>query len=224
MSAHTATILKQDAIGRIALVEADDGPRIRREPAFAARGLRWLARRVAGNEARALQQLAAIDGLPKLLGWDGRVLDRSYFAGQPMQQAGVRDPEYFRAARRLLLAIHRAGVVHNDLAKEANWLVTASGAPAIIDFQLAWCPQRRGRLFRLLAREDLRHLLKHKRTYCAARLTPVERRLLGRRSWIGTLWFATGKRVYRFVTRRLMRWEDNEGAGPEPRPAERQSS
>ena len=29
-------------------------------------------------------------------------------------------------------------------------------------------------------------------------------------------WFATGKPVYRFVTRRLLHWEDNEGQGPKP--------
>lgn len=221
LDGHT---LKQDAIGRIALLEACDPPRIRREPLRAAPGLRWLARAVAANEARALRRLADLDGLPRLLGWDGRVLDRSYFAGQPMQQAGPRDPAYFQAARRLLLAIHRHGVVHNDLAKEANWLVTATGAPAIIDFQLAWCPRRPGRLFRLLAREDLRHLLKHKRTYCPERLTPVEHRLLARRSWIREIWFATGKRLYRLVTRRLLHWEDNEGLGRAASPSAQSES
>ena len=46
---------------------------------------------------------------------------------------------------------------------------------------------------RLLAREDLRHLLKHKRTYCPQALTPVERRVLKRHSWLREAWFATGK-------------------------------
>ena len=46
---------------------------------------------------------------------------------------------------------------------------------------------------RLLAREDLRHLLKHKRTYCPQALTPTERRVLQRRSWVRQAWFATGK-------------------------------
>jgi hypothetical protein len=69
---------------------------------------------------------------------------------------------------------------------------------------------------RLLAREDLRHLLKHKRTYCPQALTPVERNVLQHRSWLRNAWFATGKPVYRFVTRRLLHWEDNEGQGPKP--------
>jgi len=63
------------------------------------------------------------------------------------------------------------------------------------------------------AREDLRHLLKHKRTYCPDALTDRERRILASPSWIARAWRASGKRVYLFVTRRLLRWQDREGAG-----------
>ena len=126
------------------------------------------------------------------------------------------DVPYFRLARRRLQALHRCGFAHNDLAKEANWLVLADGTPAIIDFQLAVCGAPRSRWMRLLAREDLRHLLKHKRTYCPQSITPIERRLLKRRSWVRDLWFRTGKPMYRFITRKVLKWEDNEGQGPQP--------
>lgn len=150
--------------------------------------------------------------VPQLLAWDGRHLDRSFMAGDAMYQRPPRgDLAWFRAARRLLQQLHRNGVAHNDLAKEANWLVTEDGRPALIDFQLAVIGNPRSRWMRLLAREDLRHLLKHKRMYCRESLTPVERRVLKRTSWVRELWFATGKPVYRFVTRRILHWEDNEG-------------
>ena len=109
--------------------------------------------------------------------------------------------------------MHRLGVARNDLAKEPNWLVRDDGQPALIDFQLGWYSPRRSSLFRLLAREDLRHLLKHKRHYLPHTLTPVERRVLARRSWIARAWSASGKRAYNFVTRRLLRYRDNEGLG-----------
>ena len=161
-----------------------------------------------------------VDGLaatPQLLRWDGRVLDRSYLDGAAMYQRPPRgDRAYFHDARRLLQQLHARGIAHNDLAKEANWLVLTDGKPAIIDFQLATRGDPRSRWMRLLAREDLRHLLKHKRMYCPQALTPVERRLLKRHSWLRDAWFATGKPVYRFVTRRLLHWEDNEGQGPKP--------
>ena len=104
--------------------------------------------------------------------------------------------------------------VHDEL--HARCLVLDDGRPAIIDFQLAVRGDPRSRWMRLLAREDLRHLLKHKRMYCRAALTPVEKRVLGRTSWLRDLWFRTGKPVYRVVTRKILKWEDNEGQGPKP--------
>ena len=147
-----------------------------------------------------------------LLGWDGEVLVRSWIEGRPMQVARPRDPDYFRQANALVRRIHGAGVIHNDLAKEPNWLVRDDGRPALIDFQLAWAPRRRGRLFRALAREDLRHLLKHKRYYCADRLTARQRAILARPGPLSRVWMKFGKPVYLFVTRRLLGWQDREGA------------
>jgi len=210
--------LKADSFGRIALMRDEAGMLfVRRDLGHVPLWLRlpawWLARR----EARGLRQVLGADAVPQLLRWDGRRLDRSYLEGAAMYQRPPRgDRAYFRLARRRLQALHRLGLAHNDLAKEANWLVLADGTPAIIDFQLAVRGRPRARWMRLLAREDLRHLLKHKRTYCPEAITPVERRLLKRRSWVRELWFAMGKPVYRFVTRRVLKWEDNEGQGPKP--------
>ncbi|QDH69134.1 serine/threonine protein kinase [Lysobacter alkalisoli] len=209
--------LKSDSFGRIALMRGEHGLFVRRDLVHVPLWLRlpawWLARR----EARALQAVVGLDAVPQLLAWNGRRLDRSYMDGAAMYQRPPRgDLVYFREARRLLQRLHRHGIAHNDLAKEANWLVQADGSPGIIDFQLAVRGNPRSRWMRLLAREDLRHLLKHKRTYCPAAITPVERRVLKRHSWLREVWFATGKPVYRFVTRRLLKWEDNEGQGPKP--------
>jgi RIO-like serine/threonine protein kinase len=113
----------------------------------------------------------------------------------------------------LLRQLHRAGVVHNDLAKEPNLLVLHDGSPAVIDFQLAAHSSGRGRLFRIAAYEDIRHLLKHKRTYCAQRLTQRERDILANPSPLSRVWMATVKPIYLFVTRRLLGWADREGAG-----------
>lgn len=213
---HTET-LKADSFGSVTLVRQPGGAWIRRDWSTAWWGARAIARALARREAAALRALHGQSAIPELLAWEPNRLDRSLLEGCAMYQRPPRaDPAYFHAARRLLQQVHRRGVVHNDLAKEANWLVLADGTPALIDFQLAVRGDPRARWMRLLAREDLRHLLKHKRTYCPDALTPVERRLLGRRSWLRNLWFATGKPVYRFVTRTLLHWEDNEGRGPRP--------
>ena len=217
VSAVEVTALKADSFGRIALMRDGDGLFVRRDLRHVPWWLRlpawWLARR----EALALRKVDGLAATPQLLRWDGRRLDRSYMAGAAMYQSPPHgDRAYFRQARRLLQQLHRRGLAHNDLAKEANWLVLTDGTPAIIDFQLATRGDPRSRWMRLLAREDLRHLLKHKRTYCRDALTPVERRLLKRHSWVREAWFATGKPIYRFITRRVLKWEDNEGQGPKP--------
>ena len=213
----TEELLKADHFGSITRVDDARGLRIRCETKTAAFGLRWFARWVAGHEARSLTALAELPGIPRLLHWDGVTLERSFIDGRPMHEAQPRDPAYFHAARKLLLAMHARGVAHNDLAKEPNWLVTHDGRPALVDFQMGWVSPKHGPLFRLLAREDLRHMLKHKRHYLPDTLTPIERRVLAQRSWIARTWKASGKRVYNFVTRRILNYADNEGRGADDR-------
>ena len=206
-------LLKADELGRIEIVERDGVRMIRRDIAAARWWARSFARRAAAREARALSQLDTIDGVPALLGWDGHELLRAYISGAPMQQAQPRDRGYYRDALRLLAQLHRHGIVHNDLAKEPNWLVREDGSPALVDFQIAWTRGRRGRLFRSLAREDLRHLLKHKRTYCPDALSARQRAILAAPAPHSRLWRATGKRLYKLIARRLFGYWDNEGKG-----------
>ncbi len=210
-------VLKRDAFGTVSLLLEGDRALVVRDTRAARFGAHWLARRLARREARALDRLRGVVGIPQLACFDGRVLLREYLTGAPLHVARPRDPAFFRAAFRLLRRMHRAGVVHNDLAKEPNWLETERGAPALIDFQLAAVFPRRGALFRLLAREDLRHLLKHKRSYVPDALTARERTLLASPSWLARLWRAVVKPPYRLVTRRLLGWRDRPG------PAERET-
>jgi RIO-like serine/threonine protein kinase len=182
-----------------------------------ARGwARGLARYLMQREHRALTRLtcaAPLDGIPRVISYGGNTLVRSWIDGTPMHVAQPRDPAYFREAMKLVRRLHAADVLHNDLAKESNWLVTPDGKPALVDFQLASTLSRRGRFARSLGHDDLRHLLKHKRTYLPERLTARERTILARPSLASRIWMATGKPAYLFVTRKVLRWRDREGAG-----------
>ena len=142
---------------------------------------------------------------------------RSRAAGskaRPCRSRKPRDPAYFRAASRLLRRLHAANVIHNDLAKETNWLVTPDGRPALVDFQLAMTLTQRGALARALGHDDIRHLLKHKRTYLPEALTAREKRILAHAvaGLAGSGWPAA-RRPLSFVTRRIFHWRDREGAG-----------
>ncbi len=204
--------LKRDLFGEVLLQSGPAGPAVVRNTAVARWWLRPVARRLLNREARALAMLDGIDGVPELLTHERDLLHRSYLDGEPLYQARPRDTAWFNEAARLLRRLHRAGVCHNDLAKEPNLLVRSDGTPGFIDFQLASCSRHRSRLFRVAAYEDIRHLLKHKRTYCPDHLTRREQGILANPSPVSRIWMGTVKPVYLFVTRRLLGWADREGA------------
>jgi hypothetical protein len=166
------------------------------------------------REKKALSLAKGLNVGPELL-WAGqRALVRGFIDGVALHLAKPHgDVAYFRSAKRALHRLHRAGICHNDLAKEQNWLVGRDGCAYLTDFQLAACFKRRSRLFRIAAYEDLRHLLKHKRSYAPEALTPRERKILARKSAVASLWLMTGKKVYRAVTRGLFNFTDREGGG-----------
>jgi RIO-like serine/threonine protein kinase len=208
-------VLKRDLFGAIELgrLSGRQGLVTRRLVSEGAWLLRPLARLFAWREVIALRRLEGIAGVPRLIAWQRGIIYRSYLEGTTVAEARPRDPRFYAAARRLLWQVHRRGVAHNDSAKRVNWLVLADGSPGLIDFQLSLAIGRHSRLARTTRREDLRHLLKHKRFNCRQALTPGEKRLLRRRSVVARLWYDLYQRPYFFVTRRLLHWADREGRG-----------
>ena len=204
--------LKRDLFGDVTLKIVDDEAIVVRDTRCARWWTRWIARRLLLREARALAALDGIDGVPTLLHLDRDRLERCYIDGAPLHVARPGNATWFAASAHLLRRLHRAGVCHNDLAKEPNLLVCSDGSPAIIDYQLAWHDRTRSRLFRIAAYEDIRHLLKHKRTYRPDLLTSRERRILANPTPASRLIKGTFKPVYLFITRRLLGWADREGA------------
>jgi hypothetical protein len=173
-----------------------------------------LAYHLFSRERRALALARELHVGPDLL-WAGRrALVRGFINGVALHLAKpVGDVAYFRSAKEALRKLHRAGICHNDLAKEQNWLRGHDGRAYVTDFQLAVCFKSRSRLFRIAAYEDLRHLLKHKRTYAPEALTPQERKILARKSLPARIWLMTGKKVYRAITRGVFNFTDREGGG-----------
>jgi predicted Ser/Thr protein kinase len=173
-----------------------------------------LARHLFARERRALERAHNLKVGPELL-WAGRqALVRGFIDGVALHLAKpFDDAAYFRSAKQALHKLHRARICHNDLAKEQNWLVGRDGCAYLTDFQLATCFRSRGLIFRIAAYEDLRHMLKHKRNYAPSGLTRKERQILARKSLLASVWLATGKKVYRAITRGLFNFTDREGGG-----------
>lgn len=172
------------------------------------RPLAWV---LARREIRALEAVRGIEGTPTLLSTDSGGLIRDWLDGSPIHIARPAAREWYKGAHRILRDMRRRGITHNDLAKPQNWLMRPNGDPAVIDFQLASVHRSRGRLYRMMAYEDFRHLLKQKASFAPQLMTPTARRILKRRSLPSRIWLATGKKVYNFFTRRLLNWSDGEG-------------
>jgi hypothetical protein len=131
----------------------------------------WVGRRTAHNELKLLESLADLKGIPALAGpvrAGGPVLDnavaREYIAGHPL---GNREPvadTFFHDLDRLLRGMHERRIVYVDLHKRENIIVTETGEPCLIDFQISllwprWLPL--GPLFKIFCRSDEYHLMKH---------------------------------------------------------------
>jgi hypothetical protein len=173
-----------------------------------------LARHLFARERRALAVAGELGIAPQLLSSGRHALVRSWIDGLPLHIAKPQgERAYFRSAKAALRTLHRSGICHNDLAKEQNWLRGRDGRAYLTDFQLAARFSRRSWLFRIAAYEDLRHLLKHKRRYAPDALTAAERRVLAKKSLLTRIWMATGKKVYYWITRDLLRFTDREGGG-----------
>ena len=102
------------------------------------------ARHLFARERRALALARDLDIGPQLL-WAGRqALVRGFINGVALHLAKpFGDAAYFRSAKQALRRLHRAGICHNDLAKEQNWLRGSDGNAYLTDFQLAGCSASR---------------------------------------------------------------------------------
>ena len=87
-----------------------------------------LAHHLFTRERKALALAKGLDVGPELI-WAGRgALVRGFIDGVALHLAKPRgNIAYFRSAKQALRRLHRAGITHNDLAKEQNWLVGRDG-------------------------------------------------------------------------------------------------
>ncbi len=211
---------------------------------------RWLARNLMARERVALARLAHVPGMPRLLESTGAqygdlvglespgqgmpeqddLLVREATNGAALHQAKSLPLDFFDSLEELVLAVHAQGVCHNDLHKEQNIMVDARGYPGLIDFQLASVHGGDSRSFRTRCHEDLRHIQKHRRRYLrdgrGPEGAPMDASIQAgagaglRRRPLSLLWRRTGKPLYHFITRKVLRrWdgeERRESSGPWP--------
>ena len=81
----------------------------------------------SGASVGALAIAGRLGIAPPLLFAGRNMLVRGWIDGIPLHIAKPHgDVAYFRSAKAALRRLHRAGIAHNDLAKEQNWLYADS--------------------------------------------------------------------------------------------------
>jgi hypothetical protein len=218
--ARPPRLLKSDVFGRVEL--CDTGVR-RVACGNGVPFTRFLARRLMSREKAALECLAGLDGIPRLLRHDENLLVRSFVPGRPLSAALALPENFFDELDALVEAVHARGICHNDLHKEQNILVGDDGRPYLLDFQLASRHASDTRAFRSRAREDLRHVEKHRRRYTRDGRGPRGERTFGRgngnrRSLLARIWRCTGKHVYNAIIHTLLRKPPSEARRPSSGP------
>lgn len=165
----------------------------------------------ARREARALDQLRGVRGVPRLLRQVSRdALLLEYVPGTSAREVppGGLTPLFFERFYRLVDRLHESGIAHCDLRSTGNILVGADGEPHVVDFAAHF---RRGRSWNPVSRwmyakfceADRVAVARLKKSHAPDWLTETEIQALARdrKTWL--------ERTARFVgksIRNVSRW------------------
>ena len=143
---------------------------------------------LVSREDRALARANGLPGIPRYYGLiDAYALVSEYIEAEaaPEVPAALLDEDFFAALEKIVASFHARGVVHCDLKKLDNILVTRDRKPYVIDFTAAFVSGSNplsGLLFDHMRDDDFRGIYKLKRRCAPHLLTPAEERFLDFRS------------------------------------------
>jgi len=141
----------------------------------------WFHRLLLRREAAVYDRLSGVSGVPESLGLlDNQWLILEYVEGEALRQARheLQNPEQFYARLHKVIAdIHAAGVVHGDLKRKENILVTGDEQPCVLDFGTSL--RRDGAfldrlLFDVVSRADFNAWIKVKYASDYTRISPED--------------------------------------------------
>jgi hypothetical protein len=210
-------VLKDDYFARTSFEYLDGAPVVVKESKpWRVLGLELSlpARLLARHGARINRQLSEIEGIPGFIRLDGqRRFARRYIPGRTLQEVPQASGAFFDDLERVVRDLHQSGIAYVDLAKQENIIVGEDGRAYLIDFQISLSlgpfsgilkPLRRA-LFRMLAREDLYHLAKHRSLKARDSMRFEHTFLLSAPSRMNRAHRRVVKPFYNLWTRRLLR-------------------
>lgn len=177
--------------------------------------LRLLGLLLLGRERGAYERLLGLPGIPEYVGQlDPYALLVEYVEGVPASEAPAEllTPDFFKRLHALIAAMHARGVVHGDLKRLDNILVTPAGEPVLIDFSAAFWHGSNpvaALAFPFIWDDDLRAVYKLKSRRVPEQLAAEERAFLERRSLVERL-FRWSREYFRRPVQRLAGSEPDE--------------
>jgi len=157
--------------------------------------VRWYGRWQIRREASIYRKLAGIPGVPQYFGRIGKnAMAIEYVEGERISHWKRRElpPELFTRLWGLIDAIHSRGIVHIDLRKRDNILISPSGEVFIIDFNASFRfdPGSRGARWFLPTLKKIDHFgfLKWKAALAPSQLSEAERQAFRRMSFLRRFW------------------------------------
>ncbi|HZK79627.1 MAG TPA: hypothetical protein VFC46_01135 [Humisphaera sp.] len=168
--------VKHDFMAATGFYEDDAGRRvvlkIGRVASMFGLPLTWIGRFLCRRETRFYRKLADLPNVPKLIGQVGDTgFVHEYVHGRPLAANKPVPDGFFDQCMELLAEIHRRGIAYVDTNKPENILLGDDGRPYLIDFQISWDFRF---LLKRMQREDIYHILKHKKRLRRDELTHEE--------------------------------------------------
>ena len=143
---------------------------------------------LVAREDHALARANGLPGIPRYYGLiDPYALVTEYIEAEAAPEVPREwlDEDLFTALEKIVTSFHARGVVHCDLKKLDNILVTRDRKPFVIDFTAAFVSGSNpfsGLLFDHMRDDDFRGIYKLKRRFAPHLLTPEEETFLDFRS------------------------------------------
>lgn len=169
---------------------------------------RLLGSYLVWRERVALARAQGLPGIPGLVGTMGpyalvtEFVDAVEVTSAPPD---LLDEAFFDQLHELIEGLHSRGIVHGDLKKLENILVSSTGQPYIVDFTAAFVNGSdpvAALVFSLVSDDDLRAICKLKQRCAPHLLTPEEAAFLEQRSAIERF-FRWSRRYVRFLAKFL---------------------
>ncbi len=179
----------------ILLVEIDQGKAIVKDFGRKILPVRWFGRWQIRREASIYRRLSGIPGVPRCYGRIGKnAMALEFVKGERISHWRRRElpPALFARLWKLIEEIHARGVVHIDLRKRDNILLSETGEVFIIDFNASFRFGPRGAaarwLFPALRKIDHFGFLKWKAALAPGQLSEAEKSSFQRMTFLRRFW------------------------------------